>query len=293
MTSDTTTLSIRKTFAGAGVLLTGSTGFLAKAVAEKLLRDLPEIGQIYLLIRSRVKADGSRVDPRERLRDEILRNSAFGRLREKFGDGFEAYCESKITCVPGDLTAERLGLDEAAFKDLAKKITIVINSAATVVFDERLDWALDLNTMGPQGMLELARAANASYVHISTAYVSGKRTGSIPEKLLEPLEAIDAQLPPGVKRPEKFDVRAEIKRLGELADHVKKDCAELFARKNINPGQPGRQGPPARRARRRRHAPFAESGLERHLYLHKISRRTVDQADARRRADGDRAAVDH
>ena len=56
MTSDTTTLSIRKTFAAAGVLLTGSTGFLAKAVAEKLLRDLPEVGQIYLLIRPRVKA---------------------------------------------------------------------------------------------------------------------------------------------------------------------------------------------------------------------------------------------
>jgi len=50
MTSDTTFISIRKTFAGAGVLLTGSTGFLAKAVAEKLLRDLPDIGQIFLLI---------------------------------------------------------------------------------------------------------------------------------------------------------------------------------------------------------------------------------------------------
>ena len=235
MNSDTTAISIRKTFAGAGVLLTGSTGFLAKAVAEKLLRDLPEIGQIYLLIRPRVKADGSRVDPRERLRDEILRNSAFGRLREKFGDGFQAYCESKITCVTGDLTAPRLGLDEDAFQELAKKVTIVINSAATVVFDERLDWALDLNTMGPQGMLDLARTAKAAYIHISTAYVSGKRTGAIPEKLLEPLEAIDVQLPPGVKRPEKFDVREEIARLGQLADHVKKDCAELFARKNIAP----------------------------------------------------------
>src|SRR5712671_6684552 len=176
------TFSIRSFFSGKGVLLTGSTGFLAKAVAEKLLRDLPEIGQIYLLIRPRVKADGSRVDPRERLRDEILRNSAFGRLREKFGDGFEAYCESKITCVPGDLTAERLGLDETVFGELAAKVRIIINSAATVVFDERLDWALDLNTMGPQRLLELAKAARASYVHISTAYVSGKRTGTIPER---------------------------------------------------------------------------------------------------------------
>src|SRR5205085_9144557 len=106
-------ISIQNTFAGKGVLLTGSTGFLAKAVVEKLLRDLPEIGQIYLLIRARVKHDGSRVDPRERLREEILRNSAFGRLREQLGENFESFCESKITCVAGNLTAPRLGMDDA------------------------------------------------------------------------------------------------------------------------------------------------------------------------------------
>jgi len=228
-------LSIRDTFSGKGVLLTGSTGFLAKAVVEKLLRDLPEVGQIYLLIRSRVKADGSRIDARERLRDEILRNSAFGRLREQLGDSFESFCESKITCIGGDLTSERLGLDEKAFDDLKQKVHIIINSAATVVFDERLDLALDLNTRGPQRLMELARAAGAIYVHISTAYVSGKRTGYIPEKLLDPMEAIDAQLPAGVPRPLKFDVKDEIVRLGELADSVRADCLKVLAQKKIQP----------------------------------------------------------
>src|SRR5476649_1760952 len=155
--------SIREFFAGKGVLLTGSTGFLAKAVVEKLLRDLPEIRQIYLLIRPRVKADGSRVDPRERLREEILRNSAFRRLREQLGEKFEDFCESKITCIAGDLTRERFGMDEAAYADLAGNVQVVMNSAATVVFDERLDLALDLNTMGPQRLLELARKAGAIY----------------------------------------------------------------------------------------------------------------------------------
>src|SRR5437868_9357062 len=104
MSSENNSISIRGTFAGAGVLLTGSTGFLAKAVTEKILWDLPEVGQIYLLIRPRIKADGSRIDPRERLRDEILRNSAFRRLREKYGEDFENFCNSKITCISGDLT---------------------------------------------------------------------------------------------------------------------------------------------------------------------------------------------
>ena len=230
---NTEQLSIRRFFAGKGVLLTGSTGFLAKAVVEKILRDLPDIGQIFLLIRPRVKADGSRIDPRERLREEILRNNAFGRLRAQHGDEFENFCESKITCIPGDLTRERLGMDADAFAALAAKVQIVVNSAATVVFDERLDLALDLNTLGPQRLLELARAANAIYVHISTAYVSGCRTGLVPEKLLDPMTAIDAQLAPGVPRPEKFEVREEIKRLAELAARVKEDCEKVLAQKAI------------------------------------------------------------
>ncbi|MCY3021398.1 MAG: fatty acyl-CoA reductase, partial [Planctomycetota bacterium] len=228
-------VSIRRCFAGKGVLLTGSTGFLAKAVVEKLLRDLPEVGQVYLLIRARVKPDGSRVEPRERLRQEILRSSAFRRLREQYGEGFESFCESKITCVAGDLTAPRLGLDEASFNALAQKVHIVINSAATVVFDERLDMALALNALGPLGLLELAKAAKGVYVHISTAYVSGRRTGLIPEKLLDPLEAIDAQMPPGAPRPEKFSVTEEVTRLGELVKSITADCHALFKQKGIAP----------------------------------------------------------
>lgn len=229
------TFSIHDCFAGKGVFLTGSTGFLAKAVVEKILRDLPDIGQVYLLIRARVKPDGSRVDPRERLREEILRNSAFGRLREQLGEDFERFCESKITCVPGDLTSPRLGLDEAAFSDLAGKVHFVINSAATVVFDERLDWALDLNALGPQRLLELAKAANCPYVHISTAYVSGMRTGLVPEQVLDPLAAIDAQLPKGVPRPAKFEVNEEIARLQRLVEDITGDWRKLCEKKRLAP----------------------------------------------------------
>jgi len=82
-------ISISQYFANKGVLLTGSTGFLAKAVTEKILYSLPDVAQIYLLIRPRVKPDGTRVDPKERVRDEVLRNSAFRRLREKLGEDFE------------------------------------------------------------------------------------------------------------------------------------------------------------------------------------------------------------
>ncbi|MCX8156481.1 MAG: AMP-binding protein [Verrucomicrobiae bacterium] len=228
-------LSIRRFFTGKKVLLTGATGFLAKAVMEKILHDLPEIGGIYLLIRSRRKPDGTLIPARERLHDEILRNSAFGRLREKLGEDFEAFCEARIRCVSGDLTLPRLGLSETEFQTLAREIDVIINSAATVVFDERLDLALSLNTLGPARLLELAQAGHALYVHISTAYVCGKRTGNVPEKLLDPLEAIDAQLPPGVERPRRFVVKEEIAALHQVADQVKARCAEEIRRRGWDP----------------------------------------------------------
>jgi hypothetical protein len=44
-------LSIRKALAGKHILLIGVTGFIAKVWLEKILRDVPEIGRVYLLIR--------------------------------------------------------------------------------------------------------------------------------------------------------------------------------------------------------------------------------------------------
>jgi fatty acyl-CoA reductase len=131
-------LSIREFFTGKNILLTGSTGFLAKAITEKILWEFPEIGKIYLLIRPKVKSNNSVISVAERLKEEVLRNSAFSRLREKYGEDFEEYCESKIEAVAGDLTLENLGLNEKEYKSLASKINIVINSAATVVLMNNL-----------------------------------------------------------------------------------------------------------------------------------------------------------
>jgi 1-acyl-sn-glycerol-3-phosphate acyltransferase len=228
-------LSIREFFAGKNVFLTGSTGFLAKAVVEKLLFDLPEVGRIFLLIRPRRKPNGQEIDPCKRLQEEVLSNSAFGRLRERHGAGFEAFCARKIRCVPGDLTRRHLGLEESAYAELTGQLDVIINSAATVVFDERLDLALTLNTLGPGRLLDMAKASGAIYVHISTCYVSGKRTDWIEEKLMEPMAAIDAQLPPEAPRPASFDVREEIQLLEKLAERIKADCQRECADKKIAP----------------------------------------------------------
>jgi FlaA1/EpsC-like NDP-sugar epimerase len=40
-------------YAGRSVMITGATGFMGKVLVEKLLRSCPQIGRIYLLMRTK------------------------------------------------------------------------------------------------------------------------------------------------------------------------------------------------------------------------------------------------
>ena len=134
---------IRERLAGHHILLTGSTGFLAKAFLEKLLRAVDTVGRIYLLVRAR--SDGTSVQ--QRVAREVISSRAFDRLRASMGEGFSRLWEEKIQVVQGDLLKERFGMDRASYDALTKKVTVVVNSAATVTFDERIDLAVELNTL--------------------------------------------------------------------------------------------------------------------------------------------------
>ena len=47
----TTPISVQSALSGKRILLTGTTGFLAKVVLEKLIRAVPSVGRIILVIR--------------------------------------------------------------------------------------------------------------------------------------------------------------------------------------------------------------------------------------------------
>src|SRR5690554_1440926 len=138
---------------GKQVLITSTTGFLGKVVLEKLIRAVPDIGGIHLLIRGNKRHP----DARSRFLDEIATSSVFDRLRDESPGVFEAFLESRLHCVTGEVTQPGFGMEPKAFQELAGSIDVVINSAASVNFREELDKALSINTLCLHNVAELAR----------------------------------------------------------------------------------------------------------------------------------------
>ena len=210
--------------AGKRLLVTGATGFLGKVFVEKLLRCVPDVGTLSLLVRDR--SDG--LSGRDRLEAEILTSSVFERLTALLGPRFEGRCRDKLRVVSGDITDDQLGLSDYEYAALTKEVDIVVNCAAAVTFDERLDVALHLNTQGPGRLLKLARdCGNVPFMQVSTCYVSGRRVGEIREELSGPShgDAIDLD-----------DVVCQMERLCERIQGEPNLSGEALRRKLVESG---------------------------------------------------------
>lgn len=166
--------------AGGRLLLTGATGFVGRALVEKLLRCAPSLERLYLLVRP--GPDGE--SPRERARSAILGSPVFDRLRRESHERLEESWRDAVRVIPGELAAPGMGLEEDLRRKLEGGLDAVLHAGATVRFTERLDRALDVNVRGAERALELARRAGAAFLQVSTCYVAGRRGGEIHEALL-------------------------------------------------------------------------------------------------------------
>jgi len=153
------------------VLLTGMTGFVGTAVMLRILErsERPVVALVRAADRreatARVRAALAEVAPPERVEAYMARTSA----------------------VPADLLADGLGLRHGDREQLARACDEFIHCAASVSFDLPLDEARAVNTAGAARMAELATRAAVRgdglrrFVHVSTAYVAGERSGSFGE----------------------------------------------------------------------------------------------------------------
>ncbi|XP_039310611.1 putative fatty acyl-CoA reductase CG5065 isoform X2 [Solenopsis invicta] len=152
--------TIDEFFAGTMILLTGATGFLGKALLEKLLHSCP-VAAIFVLIRP--KKDKTI----EQRFEELLNDPVFDKIRSEFPSTLK-----KIFPVKGDVGLPELGLQPKDRDMLLQNVNIVFHSAATVRFDEPLKIAVNLNVIGTDRILDLCRRMTnlTSVIHVSTAY---------------------------------------------------------------------------------------------------------------------------
>jgi len=172
-------LSVRDSLAGKHVLLIGGTGFIGKVWLAQTLEFLPEIGQVHLVVRRQ------RSVPALRRFEYMMETSPiFDSLQAALGPRFERFVSERVTIHEGDTSKPDLGLDAGAVADLRGKIDVVINSGGLTDFNPDLRNALSANVESTRYVLDFVRSCErAALLHLSTAFVVGRREGRIDEEL--------------------------------------------------------------------------------------------------------------
>lgn len=204
--------------AGRRLLVTGATGFLGKVWLAHLLEHLPETELVLV-----VRPGGGRAEPHERARRRLVElvetSPAFRALHQRLGPEELARRVARVRVLAGDVGAPRLGLDlQAPDRQELGALDLVVHLAGLTDLDPELGPALEVNVQGALEALELARASGAQLVHVSTAYVAGRRRGRIPERV-EP----DA---PAAPRGASFEAARELTDLRAIAASLRDELRD-------------------------------------------------------------------
>src|SRR4030095_5479119 len=171
-------LSPREIFRNRNIFFIGGTGFLGKVTLSMLFDRFPEIGKISLMVRA-----GSSQHSEDRFWTNVFSSPAFDPVRNKYGDQVKDYLKEKLIIVGGDITHKNLGYTEEQAQQIASEIDLVLNSSGNVSFNPPLETALKTNVTGTQNLLEFVkRMKRPAFVHTSTCFVAGNRSGQIWEE---------------------------------------------------------------------------------------------------------------
>jgi long-chain acyl-CoA synthetase len=160
-------------------MLIGVTGFIGKVWLVNTLMDIPEIGKIYLLIRSQ------KTNPAQRRFEKLVAESpVFDPLFERYGSRLGSFLAERVEVIDGDVTREDLGVERPTVERLRTRLDLVVNSSGLTDFNPDLRDALLTNVDAAVHVVEfIRRSDHACLLHLSTCYVAGARDGRVSEKL--------------------------------------------------------------------------------------------------------------
>ena len=101
---------------------------------------------------------------------------------------FEKFLKEWVVAIRGDIVKERFGMNNQDYALVTSQVEIIINNAASVNFNDRLDDAIRSNTLGPFNLINIAKDCKKLEIctHVSTCYVNcNKKDGFIEEKIYE------------------------------------------------------------------------------------------------------------
>ncbi len=140
--------------------VTGGTGFIGRHLISELLSN--RRGKIYVLVR-----EGS-----------------LGRLEHLHRTRWRS--STRIVPVPGDLTADRLGLDDATITQLTGSIRHFFHLAALYDMTASAERNESLNVGGTRQALALAEALRAGVLHqVSSVAAAGDHVGEFDETMFD------------------------------------------------------------------------------------------------------------
>jgi len=169
--------TVKNFYKNKNIFLTGGSGFVGVAFIEKVLRSMPDIGNIFVLLRSR---KGKSIDERLEI---IKNNSVFNVL--KMSDNSDILL-NKLKAVNGDISLDKLGLSDDDFQMICNNVNIIVHCAATLDFETDLKTAVNINLLGTKRIVDLSKKTKnlQCLLHVSSAYVNSNKNYAI-EKIYD------------------------------------------------------------------------------------------------------------
>ncbi len=188
-----TSPTIAERLDGQHVLLTGVTGFIGEALLQLMLAETPGV-RVSVLVRPKGSTSGAK-----RIAS-LLGKPIFSDIVGSAG-GVEQLMAARVGVVEGDL---------ADVPELPNDLDAVVHCAGDVSFDPPVDEGFRTNVVGTRELLDRIRetGADVHYVHISTAYVAGRRRGAIAEGPVDHAVDLEAELAWGLGQRQSVEHRS-------------------------------------------------------------------------------------